>query len=237
MAINAKKVAQNQGNRVQQANIEPGVYPARLVQIIDLGVQPQRAYEGKEKPPAQEIMLTYELVDEFMKDEDGNDLADKPRWISENFVLHNLNADMAKSTKRYLAFDPTQEHDGDWGKLIGAAINVTIINNKKQDKVYDNVANLSAMRPKDAVNCPELVNETKVFDIDDPDMEVYASLPEWIQKKLLENLNFKGSALEALVAKQPPKEDKKKAEPAPKKDRKAPAEDEDDAVDDKNDPY
>lgn len=223
MAINAKKVAGgNGGNRVAQPNIEPGVYPARLVQIIDLGVQPQREYKGTAKPPAQEIMLTYELVDEFMKDEDGNDVEDKPRWVSENFPLHNLKADLAKSTKRYHAFDPDEVNEGDWAALIGAPINVTVVNNKNGDKVYDNVANLSAMRPKDAANCPELVNPTKVFDLDDPDMEVFAALPKWIQDKLTSNLNYKGSVLEGLVAKAPKEAPKEEKAEKPKKDRKAP---------------
>jgi hypothetical protein len=234
MAINAKKVAGNGGgDRVEQPNIEPGVYPARLVQVIDLGVQPQRPYKGADKPPAQEIMLTYELVDEFMKDKNGDDVEDKPRWVSENFVLHNLKADLAKSTKRYLAFDPTEEYDGDWAKCVGQPINVTIVQNKNGDKIYDNVANLSAMRPKDAANCPELVNPTKLFDLDDPDMEVFAALPKWIQDKLTSNLNYKGSVLEEKVAKAPqeaPKEEKK--EKVKKVREQAPPQD-----DDEDNPY
>lgn len=229
MGINAKKVQGSAGgNRVEQPNIEPGVYPGRLVQVIDLGVQPQRPYQGKDKPPAQEIMVTYELVDEFMKDEDGNDVEDKPRWISENFVLHSLQADMAKSTKRYHAFDPDEHLEGDWGKLVGSPINITIVNNKNGDKIYDNVANLSAMRPKDAANCPDLINPTKVFDLDDPDMEVFAALPKWIQEKLTSNLNYKGSVLEEKIAAAPQKAPEEKKEAKPKKVREqAPAKDED----------
>ena len=52
MALNLNKPGGNK-NFVAQANIEAGVYPARLVQIIDLGLQPQKAYQGKEKAPAQ----------------------------------------------------------------------------------------------------------------------------------------------------------------------------------------
>ena len=54
MALNIKKTG-NKGSadRIPQANIEPGVYPARLVQLFDLGLQPQRPFQGKDKPPAQ----------------------------------------------------------------------------------------------------------------------------------------------------------------------------------------
>ena len=75
MAINASKV-KTASNRIEQPNLEPGPYPARLVQIIDLGLQPQRPYKGVEKPPAHELMVTYELSDAFMIDKDGNDLED-----------------------------------------------------------------------------------------------------------------------------------------------------------------
>jgi hypothetical protein len=216
MGLNAKKVGGGNGggNRVPQANIEPGTYPARLVQIIDLGLQAQRPYQGKDKPPAQEIMLTYELVDTFMLDEDGNELEDKPRWISETLPFYGLYADKAKSTQRYNAIDPTGEYDGDFAKAIGTPINVTIVNNAVGDKVYDNIATISAMRPRDADKCPELVNPSKLFDLDNPDMEVFNALPEWLRDKIKSNLNFKGSPLEDAVgnAPAPAKEKAKKAE-------------------------
>lgn len=183
-----------------QENIEPGTYPARLVQIISLGLQPQRPFKGEPKPPCAELMFTYELVDTFMKDEDGNDLEDKPRWISETFPLRSLAAENAKSTERYLAFDPDKNFDGDFAQLIGMPINVTIVNNASGDKVYDNVATVSTMRAKDVAKCPELVNPSKVFDLDEPDMEVFNALPQWIRDKIKGNLQFKGSALEKLVA-------------------------------------
>lgn len=228
MGLNAKN-KQGADNRVAQPNIDPGVYPGRMVQLIDLGVQPQREFQGKAKPPIQELMFTYELVDEFMKDDDGDDVEDKPRWISETLPFHGLFADKAKSTQRYYAFDPMEEFDGDFTKAIGMPINITIVNNKSGDKVYDNIANVAAMRPKDAAACPELKNPPKVFDLTEPDMEVYSKLPKWIQEKIVGNLEYKGSLLEAALAKAPqeaPKEEK--AKPAKKNREAPPADDADD---------
>ena len=210
----------NGGNRVEQAVIEADVYRARLVQLIDLGLQAQRAFQGKDKPPAQEIMLTYELVDEFMKDEEGNDVEDKPRWVSETLPFYGLFADKAKSTQRYNVFDPKGDWDGDFTQALGMAINLTIVNNAKGDKVYTNVGNVAAMSEKKVAVCPELCNPTTAFDLDDPDMVVFEKLPEWIQKKIVENLNFKGSVLEGKIngdapAKEKPTDKPKKAKPAP----------------------
>jgi hypothetical protein len=46
---------------------------------------------------------------------------------------------------------------------------------------------------------PELVNEPRLFDIDDPDMEVFKLLPEWLRKKILSNLNYQGSKLQQII--------------------------------------
>jgi hypothetical protein len=200
MALNIKKVSNNNKARVEQKNIEPGTYPGRLVQIIDMGLQAQRAFQGKDKPPAQEVMLTYELVDEFMKDEKGIDIIDKPRWISETLPFYGLHADKAKSTQRYLALDPKQEFEGDFSRTIDTPVNVTIVNNISGEKVYDNIATISTMRPRDAQSCPELVNNPKVFDLDNPDMEVFNALPEWIQTKIKGNLKYEGSTLQKLAS-------------------------------------
>lgn len=205
----ALKAPQGNGKKdfIPQANIEPGTYPARVVQIIDFGLQPQRPYQGKDKPPAFEIGLTYELVDEFMKDEAGNDIEDKPRWISETLPFHGLFADKAKSTQRYKVFDPDEQWGGDFSKILGLPCNATIVNNAVGDKIYDNIATLSAMRPRDAANCPPLVNPAKMFDLDNPDLEVFNKFPKWIQDKIKANLNYKGSLLEQKLGNAPPQQD------------------------------
>lgn len=201
MALQASKIGNGpKGKFTPQANIEPGTYPARIVQILDLGLQAQRPYQGQEKAPVNEISITYELVDEFMKDDQGNAIEDKPRWISETLPFYGLYADKAKSTQRYNALDPEGTYDGDFSQLIGTPCNVTVVNNKSGDKIYDNVATISTMRQRDADKCPELVNPPKVFDLDSPDLEVFNALPEWLRDKIKGNLKYKGSALEQLLA-------------------------------------
>lgn len=218
MALNANKPQTGGKKFAPQANIAAGVYPARLVQLIDLGLQAQRPFQGKEKAPVQEIMLTYELVDEFMKDEEGNDILDKPRWVSETLPFHGLFADKAKSTQRYLAFDPKQDWAGDFSQAVGLPINVAIVNEPdKRDptKIYDNIATISAMRPRDAQQCPELKNPTKVFDLDAPDMEAFNTMPKWVQDKIKGNLNFAGSALQKALGNAPAEKKEVKKEEIP----------------------
>lgn len=211
MALNASKLPRSGGNRKPIDPLEPGTYPARVVQIISLGLQEQQPYKGEPKQPVQELYVTYELLDEFMKDEEGNDIEDKPRWLSETFGFHSLDSDLAKSTKRYFALDPEKEHGGDWSQLIGAPCMITVIqrpSKKDPEVIYNNITGVSSMRAKEAAKAPDLVNEGKLFDIDDPDMDIFSSLPEFLQDKIKKNLDFEGSALEkALKGPQKPAKD------------------------------
>ena len=185
-----------------QEPLDPGSYPSRLVMVLDLGLQPQ-TYNGETKDPKIEIMTTYELSDEFMKDDEGNELKDKPRWQSETFTLNSLNSDKAKSTQRYLALDPNLEHDGDWSKLLGTPATITVVNNagkgKNKGKVFNNIASVSTMRAKDADKLPPLVNNARYFDMDNPDVELFLTLPQFVQDKIKGGLEFKGSKLDELL--------------------------------------
>lgn len=200
MAIKAPKM---EGNGKKADPIEPGTYPGRLVQVIELGLQPQRPFKGEEKQPAYEIYTTYELSDEFMKDDEGNDLEDKPRWLSENFPFYSLSSDKAKSTKRYLALDPDAKYDGDWEKVINTPVMVTISKDKSKkdpDKVFNNISSTQPMRSKEADKLPGLKNPPKIFSLSDPDITIFKSLPQWLQDKITkDNLEFNGSPLEKLL--------------------------------------
>lgn len=199
MALNANQSKNKNQNIVKP--LDAGTYPGRLVMVVDLGLQSQREYQGDPKPPAYEILTTYEHSDEFMKDEDGNDIADKPRWSSESFALYPLQSEKAKSTKRYLALDPSGQAKGDWSKLLSTPVMITMVHNqnKKTGTVYANIAGISAMRAKDADKLPKLINPAVAFDMDNPDVEVFNKLPDWIKKKIMTGLEFKGSKLDKLL--------------------------------------
>jgi hypothetical protein len=208
MGLNARKVPSAGGNFKRPPALRAGTYPARLVQLIDLGVQEQRPYKGQEKPPHQEIYTTYEMVDEFLKDEDGEEMKDKPRWLSEDFKLLSLNSDRATSTKRYMALDPELKFDGDWSQLLGVPAMITISADKDKKgnvddegnlKIYNNIVSVQTMRDKDAKNCEPLVNETKLLDLTDPDLEVFLALPEWLRDKIKNGLDFDGSKLDKML--------------------------------------
>jgi len=220
MGLNAGTI-KSTAQKKDYAVLEVGNYMSRLVQVIDMGLQTQRPYQGQEKPPVQEVMLTYELGTEFLQDDDGEDMLDKPRWISESIPLHSLTQDLAKSTKRIKAIDPKLEKGGDLAEMLGMSCTVTVTHNPKKDKpgeVYVNIGNVTP--PMKGIPVPELVNPSKMFDLSEPDLAILGSLPEWVQEKIKSNLEFNGSVLAGMVGGDKPKAAAPKAEG--KKDLKSP---------------
>jgi hypothetical protein len=215
MTLNSKQLpSANAGDNKRPEPLEAGTYPARLVQVATLGVQKERPYKGEDKPPRLHMRLTYEFLDEFLKDDEGNDVLGKPRWLSEEIPFYNLKADLAKSTKRYYALDPDSKFDGDWGQLLGAPCMVTVVQEADKrpgyDRIYEQISNVSSMRPKEAAKAPELKNTAYAFDFYNPDMKVFESFPDWIKDKIRSAVDFGGSALEKALTdpKKPVKKDK-----------------------------
>lgn len=210
MSLNVNKPQPNK-SFVKQEALPAGNYPGRLVQIVAVGLQPQKAYQGVEKKPAYQAFFNYELADEFMLDEDGNEIEDKPRWVGERLSLLPLFAERAKSTARYKALDPSEVHEGDFAALVGQGVNITVSQYESKGEMKNGVMNLTPMRPKDLERLPELKNATLVFDIEAPTEETWSRVPDWMKEICKSNLEFKGSALEAFLNGQPKQEEAPKS--------------------------
>lgn len=196
MTLNANEVTSS--SRVFE-NIPIGAYPARVVGIVGLG-EHARSFAGQDKDPCPRIAVTFELLDEFLKDEDGQEQLDKPRHLTRELNLFNIDVETADSTKWINAMDPgLKVTGGDWAKAINLPVTVGVVHNESKGKTYDNVGAVTSMREKEAAKAPPLVNTPYVFDFDSPDMEVYDRLPEFMKTKIKKSLRFEGSVLQDLI--------------------------------------
>ena len=202
MSRNANNVQGGGKPRVEQPTLAAGNYAARVVQVLFLGIQKQRAFQGQEKPPCDSVRITYELSTEFMKDADGNDELDRPRWMSETIPFHNLSQDRAKSTRRYRAIDPGNTCNGNFDKLIGMPCQVCVVLNPKGDKVYENIGDIAGAINLPGYHQPDLVNPPTYFDAQDKDncsLEDFNKFPEFLQNIFKEALDYEGSVLCKLL--------------------------------------
>ena len=227
--LNAKNIKPAGNTKNRPPALEAGTYPAALVQLVGIGVQEQRPFKGEPKNPIDEIMLTYELSDEFLLDEDGKENETKPRWVSERLPFHSLESDLANSTKRYMAMDSSMKHEGNFVKLIGTPclVTVTADKGKKDDTIYNNVKSVQEMRQKDKDKHPGLVNEPKVFDFYGPDLDVFQSLSKFVQDKITSAVNFEGSKIQNLLEGGPQEPENKSKD----EDQKEPQESDNDGED------
>jgi len=204
MSFNVKTLPNGGGKRLTPA-LEPGAYGGRVVSLVLMGMQTERPFKGETKPPRLRIRITYELGDEFLKDEDGNDMLDKPRWITQEIPFLSLKQERATSTKVYYALDPEEKEGGDFSKLLETPCIITIGNEKDSrpgvDRIYEKVLGISSMRAKDSLKAPKLVNPSYLFDFYAPDLTVWEKLPEWLQDRIKSAVDFEGGALQKALSK------------------------------------
>ena len=204
MSLNAREVPSSGGggDRVQQAALPADLYPARVVQVVDLGLQPRKPYKGQPKDPMHHIRITYELSDEYMKDEEGNDREDMPRWLSEKMPFYNIGAEKATSTIRMKAIDAGGVTGDDFTELVGMPCQLVVITAPHPQYAGQEINYVDGVTGPVKVKGyeqPELVNPTTVFLLDEPDMEVWETLPEFLQKLIQSNLEFNGSKLQGVL--------------------------------------
>jgi len=151
-----------------------GTHVARCYSVVDMGNQ-QTNFGIKHK-----IRLMWELPNELMAD-------GRPFVVGKEYTasLHpdaNLTRDLVSWRGR--AFTDEELAGFDVFKVAGAPCMVTVTHNKSNDgtKTYANVNTVTAI-PKGMV-CPDQVNPTAMFSLEEPDMEVYNALPQWLRDRI-----------------------------------------------------
>lgn len=183
------KINQSSGEQyVQPDPLTPGTYPARIVHVIDIGLQYRtnwktgnqlyRDDEGKEteedtgNPIIQpKVWITFELPTELISVGDK----EMPRWLSKAYVVSNH--EKSALYKLITAAGNIKSLD----QLVGRAVMVTTsLSSSGRDKIQD------VMTLMKGVLVPELIGETKVYDLDNPDQSVYDSLNPFV-KSMIDN--------------------------------------------------
>jgi hypothetical protein len=173
--------------------VEAGTYPARPVQIIDLGQQVQtdwqtgepKTYDDGNIVVKPEVFINFEFPTERVTVQDE----DRPRWTGKQYTLSNH--EKAALTQLLNAAAPGTENVSE---VLAKPVTVTVGSTSGGNAKITNVAPIMK-----GMAVAELENPTAVFDFDEPDMEVFNKLPEWIRNKIQTAENFSGSALSKLI--------------------------------------
>lgn len=175
---------------------EINTHMARLVGITDLGHQPSWEWNGKVIPSEWKFEFTYELVNSVMKD-------GRPHWVSEEIKNNDFEGKGITSTLMYRirTLDKTNAtKDGsDLTQMLGRPCMVTLTSDKKG---YPKIKGQAAVGSIPAgMEVPPLVNDTFVFSMDEPDMDVWNDrLSDFTKEKIQRAINYPDSAIARVLA-------------------------------------
>ena len=168
--------------------VPPGAYIGRCFSLIDLGTQ---FTDGAYGPKSQhKIKIGFEL---FGEDEQGEPLTvdvdgqQMPLTISKTYTvsLHE-KAGLRRDLAAWRGKDFTDEEAKafDVAKLLGAYAMVNVTISETNGKSYTNIAGLTPIPGalKNAKPAPAHANVT--FDLDAPDMAVFATFHEKLQEAI-----------------------------------------------------
>ena len=161
--------------------VEPGVYIAVCVGVIDLGEQ----YSDKFKNYSPKIKLVFELVGETIE-VDGKQ---EPRQLSKEFTMSTSK----KSTLRAFlqSWNTKSYSDEEFGEIdlfdqLGKPCQLTVV--LSENKEYANIEGIMGL-PK---GMPAPATDTKLiaWDIEKWDDALFEELPEWIREQVKKSTQY-----------------------------------------------
>ena len=198
MALNfAEKTG---GVKKDFGRVEDGAYPARIVQIIDFGLQYEtdwktqeiKTYDDGNPQIKHKVWINFELPDETIEI-DGET---KPRWYGKEYTVsaHEksaLHALLKAVDGKGSATDGGRNVKG----LLGLPAMLTI-GSTSSGKAK--VSAVSAVPKGMQVNA--LVNPEGFFDLDSDDVEGFNKLPNWMKERIKTGLGFEETKLAKALA-------------------------------------
>ena len=175
---------------------DAGTHMARLVGITDQGHQPGFEYQGNEIESAFKVEFTYELVNSLMAD-------GRPHWVSEqvkvnDFVPKKPGGIISTMMARVAALTPSTPTNTNLLDLLDKPCMVTVVMNAGG---YPKVSGQAAVTGIPVgMDIPGLQNDTFSFDMDEPNMDLWATFPEFKQDRIKEAINFEETELFKQIA-------------------------------------
>lgn len=181
--------------------IEEGSYPARIVQLVDFGNQYATDYktgEVKKYDDGNDVIQHKIFINfEFPTETIEIDGETKPRWTGKEFTLSSHEKSALYSLLK--AADPkgTATNNGrNAAGLLGLPVMVTVGSTSGGKAKITTISGVPKGMQVDALANPE-----QFFDLDSDDIESFEKLPEWMQKRITEGVDFDSTRFYQVVNK------------------------------------
>jgi len=181
--------------RVDYGRVEDGTYPARVVRIIDFGLQyatdfktgEVKKYDDGNDVIQHKVWIDFELPTETI-DIDG---AKKPRWYGKEYTVSSHEKAAIQALLK--AADPdgkaTMKGKNVVG-LLGLPVMLTIGSTSTGKAKVAGITRLIK-----GMSVDPLANPTLFFDLDEATYKDFELLPEWMQKRIKDGVDFESTGL------------------------------------------
>lgn len=159
-----------------------GNFSARCYSMVHMGTIEEEIMGQKKH--LNKVRITWELPTEkkIFKEENG----EQPFSISKEFTLSlHEKATLRKFLESWRGKGFTEEEAKKFNiaKLIGVPCLLNIIHKtSKSGNIYADIASVSLM-PK-VMTCPEQINESVIFTINQPDWGIFEKFPDFLKDKI-----------------------------------------------------
>lgn len=185
--------------------LDAGTYDARILSIVDLGMQPGSPQYPEPKP---KLEFRFELLDEFMVDEAGAIDESAPRVFNYE-VTYNEDGYMDEKANIYklIAAIPSG-FELELSEMVGLPVTVMIQkymkkSGKNAGKEDNKVTSVLPMKAKNIAVAGPLINKPLFFDLGEPDLAVWGKLYKGNQyahqDRIMASSSFNGSLLQKLL--------------------------------------
>jgi hypothetical protein len=160
-----------------------GTYTAICVGVIDIGEQHNTKYNNYQ----DKVMLIFEIPSETIEINGEK----KPRWLSQELSASlNEKSKLYKMLRSWRAKDFTDaELEGfQLSEMAGKGCMIAVTLTEKDGVQYNNID--SVMGLPAGIPLPALQNDILIYDIDDPDQDIFDKIPPWIQDKIKKSTQY-----------------------------------------------
>ncbi len=190
-------IAENTGQTFEP--IPAGTYIARCYSMILMGTFDED-YLGQKKKLTK-VKVSFELPTELKVFDEAK--GEQPHVISIDFTLSmadksNLRAFL--TGWRGKSYTDEEAKKVDISKMVGVPCQLSVIHRtaKSSGKVYATVSSASMLMK--GVEAPKQINQSLIFNVNQFDLDVYLSLPKFIQDKIAQSDEYKKQAHPAETA-------------------------------------
>jgi len=155
--------------------IGEGTFPARIIQVFDLGKQ-EGEWEGK-PTSTNKLWITFELPTETIEVKGE----EKPRWLSSEFTRSTNE----KSKLFKIINACGGEKLNEWSDLLDKEVLIEVGSTRNQKDKW-----LNAMAVPKGMSVEALSKKPVFLDIQEMDFDIFNTLPKFLQDKFTDSVDW-----------------------------------------------